>query len=107
MKSIINYKTFADLQPVERRDGSFQARMKFDNGYEVSVVASSYNTQGGTFELAILKNDKICYDTHITNDVIRCDTQDEITFNMALIQELQPDFELLNLPIKPPILRLV
>ena len=39
---------------------------------EVSVIRSSmtYGGSEGLFELAMLRNDKCCYDTPITNDVI-------------------------------------
>lgn len=39
---------------------------------EVSVIRSSMSYGGaeGLFELAMLRNDKCCYDTPITNDVI-------------------------------------
>jgi hypothetical protein len=48
----------------------------YENGYGVSVVCNEYSYGGieGLYELAILKGDKdhseICYETHITNDVI-------------------------------------
>jgi hypothetical protein len=47
--------------------GGIQVRYKFDNGYGASLVnhSSSYG-----WELAVFKGDEICYDTHITDDVI-------------------------------------
>lgn len=45
---------------------------QFDNGYGANVVRNSlsYGNKFGQYELAVLKNDKICYDTPITDNVI-------------------------------------
>lgn len=45
---------------------------KFDNGYGASVVChlGSYGAPNGLFEVAVMKNGKIVYDTPITNDVV-------------------------------------
>lgn len=50
----------------------YQKIYKFDNGYGASVVCNfgSYGAKDGLFEVAVLKDDDICYDTNITNDVI-------------------------------------
>lgn len=50
----------------------FQKIYRFDNGYGASVVRNdlSYGNKQGLFELAVLKGNDICYDTHITNDVV-------------------------------------
>ena len=44
----------------------------FDNGYGASVVCNfgTYGAKHGLFEVAVLKDGEICYDTNITNDVI-------------------------------------
>jgi len=45
---------------------------KFDNGYGASVVSNfgSYGGKDGLFEVAVLKNGEMCYDTTITSDVV-------------------------------------
>ena len=45
---------------------------KFDNGYGASVVShfGSYGGKDGLFEVAVLKNGEMCYDTPITSDVV-------------------------------------
>ncbi len=45
---------------------------KFDNGYGASVVCNfgTYGAKDGLFEVAVLKNGEICYDTPITSDVV-------------------------------------
>jgi hypothetical protein len=46
--------------------------VSFDNGYAASIVSSdmSYGGKDGLFEIAILHNRDIVYDTGITEDVI-------------------------------------
>jgi hypothetical protein len=50
----------------------YQKIYKFDNGYGASVVCNfgTYGAKDGLFEVAVLKNDEICYDTPITSDVV-------------------------------------
>lgn len=68
-----------------------QAKMQFDNGYGVSVVFGSifYSNGINTYEVAVLKNREICYDTPITNGVIGHVTADEVSEIMRKVQELQ------------------
>ncbi len=50
-----------------------QKRYTFRNGYGASVVMDTGFLHGGKrdlWELAVLKDDELCYDTDITNDVI-------------------------------------
>ena len=49
-----------------------RARVYFNNGYGASIVQHpfSYGGDQGLYELAVLKNDKICYDTSVTSDVL-------------------------------------
>jgi hypothetical protein len=45
---------------------------KFDNGYSASVVSNAmiYGGKDGLFEVAVMKDGKIVYDTPVTNDVV-------------------------------------
>ena len=45
----------------------------------------------GKYELAIYHQGSICYDTHITNDVIGYLTEDEVTDFLRQIQELEKE----------------
>ena len=66
------------------------AKLEFDNGYGVSVI-TGYGAYGSTvapYELAVLKDGDLCYDTEITSDVIGYLTSDKVTEYMKLIQEL-------------------
>lgn len=50
----------------------YQKFVEFDNGYTASIVCNdmSYGSDRGQFEIAILYNSDIVYDTGLTNDVI-------------------------------------
>ena len=86
-------KTFKDIEfktnPMGEEFG-VTSRTKFENGYEASVVKSEYSYGGrdGLYELAIFKDDEICYDTPITDDVIGYLTEDGVTETFVKIQEL-------------------
>jgi hypothetical protein len=86
-------KTFKDIvfktNPMGA-DFGIVSRTKFDNGYEVSVVKSEYTYGGkdGLYELAIFKDDDICYDTPITNDVLGYLTDKDVTEVLIKIQQL-------------------
>ena len=49
-------------------------RLEFSNGYTASVAKYA-----GEYQVAVLFNGKICYDTPVTNDVVRCGTIQEVT----------------------------
>lgn len=90
-------KTYKDLQFKAHRSqssifGQFkeQARMDFANGYGVSVV----NGEGaycdeGQYEVAILYDGLLAYDTPITNDVIGYCTVRKVTNIMKRVQALK------------------
>ena len=50
----------------------YHRKVKFDNGYEASVVCHgrSYGGEDGLFEVAVLFDGQIVYDTPVTSDVI-------------------------------------
>jgi len=50
----------------------YQKFVEFSNGYSASIVSNdmSYGSDRGLFEVAVLVNDEIVYDTPVTNDVI-------------------------------------
>jgi hypothetical protein len=86
-------KTFKDIifktNPMGA-DFGIVSRTQFDNGYEVSVVKSehSYGGKDGLYELAIFKDDEICYDTPITNNVLGYLTDKDVTEVLIKIQQL-------------------
>jgi len=86
-------KTFKDLKFKNKPPGiaGKHAELSFNNGYGVSVISGfgSYSSSGNPYEVAVLKGNNLCYDTHITDDVIgHCDDA-EVTKIMKQIQELK------------------
>ena len=75
----------------EERKGARQALMEFDNGYSVSVVCGScfYSNGIDTYEVAVMLDGSICYDTPITSNVIPYLSAEEVTEVMCEIQNLQ------------------
>lgn len=65
--------------------------MNFNNGYGISVVCGNpflYCSED-TYEVAVLKDNKLCYDTPITDDVLGYQTRKDVTNIMKQIQSLQ------------------
>lgn len=71
------------------------SKIFFDNGYGISVIkhSGSYGYDQGLYECAVLKGNEedsdLCYDTHITDDVIGWCDEEEVTRIMKQIQELK------------------
>jgi len=88
-------KTFNDLQFKEHPRGAVYggiiSRIIFDNGYGATVVQGphSYGGIDGLYELAVIgKDDEICYDTPITNDVLGYLSDKDVTEVLIKIQQL-------------------
>ena len=60
--------------------GGVQDIYTFDNGYSASVVSNEFSFGGrdGLYELAVIYNDAIVYDTPITDDVLGYLTSDDL-----------------------------
>jgi len=60
------------LTETNKVNGGIQKVYKFPNGYGASVIKhkGSYGYSKGLWELAVLNEGELCYDTEITNDVI-------------------------------------
>lgn len=103
----MTYKTFSDLQwkphrlAIEVQTTGLLSENKyaehavivFDNGFGVSVIRKApLITNGSVFEVAVIRGTPseyvLVYDTGITEDVIRCDTEEEITDIMRQVQDL-------------------
>jgi len=70
---------FKALKPEPFLDGH-AARMDFPNGYTASVVrhSGSYGGPAGLYELAVMVNGSIVYDTPITDDVLGYLSEEEV-----------------------------
>lgn len=98
-------KTFKDLEFMPHPNGpGIVAWMHFPNGYGVSVIRfkvdpglglpeswGSCTSDDTEFELAVLKDNRLCYSTHITSDVIGHLKAEDVTRIMAEIQQLEGD----------------
>jgi hypothetical protein len=84
-------KTFKDLQFKEHPIGmGVQARLEFDNGFEVSVVKGphTYGGDRGLYELAVFKDGELHYGNPIANgDVVGYLREEDVTDAMLVIQK--------------------
>lgn len=86
-------KTFNDLK-FNRTTTSLgvmdRARLQFPNGYGISVIRGTYSYGGdeGLYECAVLKDNELCYDTPITNDVIGYCDENKVNEIIKQIEEL-------------------
>ena len=94
-------KTFDDLQFMKHRfadkkvfqneyKDAKQATIDFDNGYGISVLLGKpfYSNGIDTYEVAVLKDGNLCYDTNITDDVLGGQSKEMVTSVMKQIQNL-------------------
>lgn len=89
-------KTFSDLKFETHHSAKYSplyaghtmAHLIFENGFGVSVVFGSrfYSNGVDTYELAVIKDGYIRYDTPITDDVLGHISEDEVTKVMERIQ---------------------
>ena len=76
---------------MQSEHNQYQKIYTFNNGYGASVICnqSSYGSDNGLFELAVLDKDgEICYDTTITSDVIGYMTHDHVARVLKDIEDL-------------------
>jgi len=90
------YKTFKDLEwnkniSIFSYEPKERARIDFDNEYSISVIygGGAYGDRENPYECAIWKNNKLCYDTNITDDVIGYCNEKKVTKIMKQIQKLK------------------
>lgn len=85
-------KTFKDLEfhATDSFLNGIKAIVQFPNGYGASIIRHDYSYGGpeGLYELAVLKDDSLCYNTPITDDVIGWCDENEITELLLEIQKL-------------------
>lgn len=63
---------------------------QFRNGYGASVVQHdmSYGGKQGLWELAVLKNGELCYNTSVTSDVLGHLSDEDVEFHLKEIENL-------------------
>lgn len=64
--------------------------LSFKNGYQASVITGKmfYSSDDEPYEVAVMRNDEIVYDTPITNDVLGYLTAHEVNDVLAKIEDL-------------------
>lgn len=88
-------KTFKDLvfeQHALDKEGR-HAKLHFDNGYGVSVLTGGmyFYTRNNTYEVGILKDGYLCYNTPITDDVLKYQTKEQVEEVMKKLQSYERD----------------
>lgn len=79
--------TFDNLQFTAHPLGGKRARLTLDNGYGISVVnGPRFYCNKDSFEVAILKDEQITYNTPLTNDVLGYQTPEDIN---NILKELE------------------
>jgi len=86
-------KTFKDLEFRPHPLSGFgrfrkQAEIKFNNDYGVSVITGGYGNDEKPYELAIILDGGLCYNTGILDDVAGWLTEEEVTDYMLKVQKL-------------------
>ncbi len=83
---------FGKYSPTESRTelGNERYIFQFTNGYGASVIrnSQSYGGSEGFYELAVLKDGKIIYDTPVTNDVVGWLNKNDVAELLKQIEEL-------------------
>lgn len=87
---------FQDIPFDIQRSGesvSARARVYFTNGYGASIVSHEYSYGGsqGLYELAVLRGDKLCYNTPVTSDVLGYLSEKDVEDYLQRIENLPPD----------------
>ena len=78
------------LTETNKVNGGIQKVYKFPNGYGASVIRhkGSYGYSKGLWELAVLNEGELCYDTEITDDVLGHLNDPEVDRYLRRIQQL-------------------
>ena len=70
-------------------DGT-RAVVNFDNGFGASVITGErfYTNEEHPYELAVLKNGEICYETELTDDVLGYLNEEQVNDYLVKIEAL-------------------
>lgn len=84
-------KSMKDLESRFNCCVEHQKKEFYPNGYGISIIPDVNNLK--LFEVAVLKGDEdncdLCYDTHITDDIIKGLTADEVEMIKIEIKRLE------------------
>lgn len=86
---------FEDLKFKNHRDYPVfdkHARHDFPNGYGISVLTGKHAyCDDNTYEVAIMHNGKLCYNTPLTDDVLGYQTKEDINKILAKLEGYEKD----------------
>lgn len=85
-------KTFKDLEFKSHPTSiGTQAKMNFSNNFGISVIKclGSYGYEKDLWEVGVLYNGSLTYNTDITNDVLGYQTEQDVTNVMKKVQMLK------------------
>ena len=70
--------------------GGTRAVVNFDNGFGASVITGErfYTNEEHPYELAVLKNGEICYETKLTDDVLGYLNEEQVNDYLVKIEAL-------------------
>ena len=80
---------FEDFEFEANSEGT-RTTANFPNGYGVSVITGfgSYTSAEGPYEVAILKDGVLCYDTPITSDVLGYQSEEDVGSLLLQVEAL-------------------
>lgn len=90
MEEYKDFKVHNGLYKHYRYHNGEQWEFKFNNGYGASVIdgGNAYCNKAQPYELAVLEQGELCYDTPIADDVIGYLTSDEVYDLLDRIEQL-------------------
>lgn len=75
------------------RFGGLYYYAEFENGYGIDIIKhnGSYGGDEDLFEIAVMKDGDVCYDTSITDDVVGWLTSEEVMSYVFKVKELKTE----------------
>ncbi len=75
------------------RFGGLYYYAEFENGYGIDIIKhnGSYGSDEDLFEIAVMKDGDVCYDTSITDDVVGWLTSEEVMSYVFKVKELKTE----------------
>lgn len=70
--------------------GGTQWRFEFPNGYGASVINDGYGAEQGLYEVGVLFQGNLTYETPITDDVLGCLDEAEVVAVLDQVEALTP-----------------
>lgn len=91
LKNVLSEDMVASMKELTAHPliGGISLEFIFSNGYGASVISNNRSYGGpDEFELAVMKDGKVCYDTPITDDILGYLEPEEVAEYLEQIKEL-------------------